>query len=328
MTTRNGNKFESGTGRIVGVVTAVPAVARTNDDWPDAQDAAKVTGVVERRQAREDQTTEALCISAARELLEALKWDPQTVAALVYVTQTPGAPMPAPAYAIHECLGLASDCDVYQVNESCAGYVKGLKLAQKLTSTTQHRVLLLVGDTTSRICNPLDRATAPLFGDAGSATAVEHDAASSDFFITGADGENNYRLGQAAGEFMQMDGGAVFSFTLKRVPALMADAQALTPTPDWILMHQANAFMLEHLAKKMRLGEAFDAGQIPTNVDRFGNCSSASIPLLLCDKLGVSRTAAAGKTRALLMGFGAGWSWGAASVNLSGLRVAHVVEVD
>lgn len=328
MTTRNGNKFESGTGRIVGVVAAVPVTRRDNEDWPDAQDAAAVTGVHERRRARAAMSTEWLCEAAAARLLDALKWDPQTIAAVVFVTQTPAHPMPAPVYDLHRDLGLAQDCDVYQLNESCAGYVKGLKLAQKLTSTQQHRVLLLVGDTTSNICNPTDRATAPLFGDAGSATAIEHDAAASDFFITGADGVANDRLSQQSGEFLHMDGGAVFNFTLKRVPALMDDAGSLTPEPDWILMHQANAFMLEHLVKKMRLTEHLSPQRLPTNVERFGNCSSASIPLLLCDKLGVARTSAAGKTRALLLGFGAGWSWGAASVNLSGLRVAEVVECD
>lgn len=323
MTTRNGNLFESGTGRIVGVVACLPKQAITNFNWTDAEDAAKVTGVEERRHMVFG-GTEQLCETAARHLLVDLDWRSDSITALVYVTQTPGQRMPAPAFNLHRDLGLSQSCDVVQVNYSCSGYVKGLKLAQKLATRPGARVLLLVGDVSSHMCALIDRATAPLFGDAGSATAIEFDPMASDFFITGCDGVQNDRLRQLNVGTMEMDGAAVFNFTLKRVPGLVADTLTLTPTPDLLLFHQANKFILDHLVKKMKLLETFKPEQIPMNLQRFGNCSSASIPLLLADWW--QNTRELQKTeRAAMFGFGSGWSWGAASVDLRAMRVARVV---
>ncbi len=331
MTTRNGNCFEPGTGRIVGVVACVPKNIVTNDGWLNGIEAQKITGVRERRWAvldaeKNQQTSEYLCANAAKELLTQIGWDCRTVTALIYVTQTPPRPMPAPAFNIHKALDLDQSCDVIQVNESCAGYVKGLKLAQKLATSDGARVLLLVGDTTSEICDPDDRATAPLFGDAGSATAIEFDPMASDFFITGCDGAGNHKLSQENPGFLHMDGAAVFNFTLKRVPGLVEDMLALTPRPDVLLFHQANAFMLDHLVKKTKLLESFAREQIPTNLEHFGNCSSASIPLLMTDTFR-AETLAHPFERFAMIGFGAGWSWGVASVNITSVRVCKLIEV-
>lgn len=327
MTTRNGNNFESGTGRIVGVVAAVPKNRRPTEGWPMAEEAAKVTGILERRVATDLESTESLCCDAARELLASIGWAASTFTALVYVTQTPAMQMPASGFDLHRVLGLHQACDVVTVNYACSGYVKGLKLAQKLATREGARVLLLVGDTTSKECDPADRATAPVFGDAATATAIEYDPTGCDFFITGCDGVDNSRLSQHGADFMHMDGGAVFNFTLKRVPQLVEDLRNLTPFPDLVLFHQANKFMLDHLVKKCRLLDDFEPWQIPTNVERFGNCSSASIPLLLADWWQQNPSARDTAKRAAMIGFGAGWSWGAASVNLSGLVLARVIEV-
>jgi 3-oxoacyl-[acyl-carrier-protein] synthase-3 len=330
MTTRNGNLFESGTGRIRGIVACVPSGILPSAGWLMAEEAAKVTGVDARR-ISVNGDAEDLCFEAAAALLNGLQWASKTVTALVFVTQTPNQRMPAPAFTLHHRLQLDQSCDVVQVNYSCSGYVKGLKLAQKLATRPDARVLLLVGDVSSRMCDPADRATAPLFGDAGSATAVEFDPMASDFFITGCDGVNNDRLSQVNvtphnRAHMHMDGAAVFNFTLKRVPGLVEDLTALTPMPDLLLFHQANKFMLDHLVKKTRLLEHFSPKQIPTNLERFGNCSSASIPLLLADWWHMPSDRIMIR-RAAMLGFGSGWSWGAASVDLTGLEFVKVVEL-
>ena len=321
--TANGNRAEFLCGNVVGVVTAVPKNVITNEGWDHAQEAAKITGVQSRRHAWFNQSSETLCLDAARRLMANLGWEASEVDALIYVTQTPDRLMPSPAYVLHEALGLPQHCPALEVNWSCAGYVYGLWLAMKVAATDHmhevRRVLVLVGDTTSRICDPDDRATAPLFGDAGSATAVENGPLSGlSYFVLGSDGDGANKLKQANGGRIEMAGPSVFDFTLRKVPGLVQDVLD-DGDPDFILFHQANKFMLDHLVKKCKLADK----NVPMNIDRFGNCSSASIPLLLCDQLGLNAAA----TRCALFGFGAGWSWAGAMVSMHGLQVAELIEV-
>jgi 3-oxoacyl-[acyl-carrier-protein] synthase-3 len=326
MITRHGNRAESLHGSVGGIVTAVPSVELTNADLgADAAQAAKMTGVLARRHAAEDQTTETLGLAAARRLLEQMEWAPSSIDLLVYVTQTPGLAVPASAYDLHGRLGLPQHTPAIEVNWSCAGYVYGLWLAMRMLGGTG-RALLVVGDTTSRIVHPNDRATAPLFGDACSATAVvagpERGLTQ---FVHGTDARGTEKLTMPATreDFVRMDGAAVFSFTLRTVPPLVEDILDIAPAPDYLLFHQANAYMLQHLVGKMKLAERFEPHQIPTNIDRFGNCSSASIPLLLCDKLGN----AARVSRLALFGFGAGWSWAGAVLSGYRMQVTELIEV-
>lgn len=321
--TANGNRSEFLCGNVVGVVTAVPTNEVDNDRWSDAVEAARLTGVQSRRHVTNEQTTETLCLAAARRLMANLGWDASEIDALIYVTQTPSDPMPSPGYGLHQSLGLAQRCPVVEVNWSCAGYVYGLWLAMKLAATDHmhevQRVLVLVGDTTSQIVGLGDRATAPLFGDCGSATAVENGPLSGlSYFVLGSDGAGAPLLHQDHGGSLQMHGPSVFDFTLRKVPGLVQDVLD-DGDPDFILFHQANKFMLDHLVKKCKLTDK----NVPMNIDRFGNCSSASIPLLLCDQLGLNAAA----TRCALFGFGAGWSWAGAMVSMHGLQVAELIEV-
>lgn len=317
-------------GHVVGVVASIPAKEVTNRDMPyylDAVAAAKLTGVQSRRYVMGRQTTEELCHAAAVALFAGLNWDPATVELLVYVTQTPSRSVPASGYDLHHHLGLPQSCPVVEVNWSCAGYVYGLWLAMRL-NRPGGRALVLVGDTTSRIVDPSDRATGPLFGDAGSATALLGDCAGPHTnFVLGTDGSGGPKLSQQLGDVLRMDGAAVFNFTLDHVPKLVE--QVLDHSrlrPDVFLFHQANRFMLEHLSKKMKLEERFGVSCAPSNLERFGNCSSASVPLLLADKqteLGPDKL----WKSAAIFGYGAGWSWGGAVLDLSGLSHIQVVEL-
>lgn len=334
--TRHGNLIEECRGTVSGVVAAVPKNRVTNRDWPAAHDAARMTGVLERRHVSGTESADTLCAAAARTLMDRLHWEPESIDALVYVTQTPATAVPASAYALHAELGLPAHCPAVEVNWSCAGYVYGLWLAMKLGQRGDGmgcRVLLLVGDTTSRIVDPADRATAPLFGDAGSATGIiTGSQAGATRFVLGTDGAGAGKLSKqlSEGAYLRMDGAAVFSFTLSVVPGLVADvieaprAAGTEDAPEFLLFHQANRFMLEHLVKKTGLLQRFKPAQIPMNIEQFGNCSCASIPLLLCTELGGESTRGA---LLHLLGYGAGWSWAGATVNASDLRVAEMIEV-
>ncbi len=309
--------------QIVGCVTAVPERKLTNHAWPDAEGAAKITGVEERRQAPPEMTQTGLAMSAARELLTKLDWSTDSLEYLVYVTQTPARAVPSPAFDFHHRMGLPEDCTVLGLNWSCSGYVQGLQLATMLADQCQGRVLLVVGDLTSTILDPADRATSPLFGDAVSATAVEFDRDAYSVFHVGNGWRSADGLCQENDGYLTMNGPEVFQFTLKQVPRLVEAMREEFEDHDFYLFHQANAFILKHLVKRCGLSSIHPLS-IPRNLQRFGNCSSASIPLLMCDlvKLEPRRPG-----RVAMMGFGAGWAWAAASVSLRNCRHLGLIEV-
>ncbi len=329
-----------------GVVCAVPGapvpnavIAETLGDQAVA-DVVKMIGVETRHWSAPDQTTADLCFAAARHLLQKLDWDSDSVDAVIFVTQTPDHPLPASACLLHGRLGLAADCQAFDVNLGCSGYVYGLWLAASLIQSGCRRVLLLAGETMSRLVDPNDRGTAVLFGDAGSASAIEHDPTAPVMrFRLGSDGSGAGALMVPQGGFrpvdpdraftldpsrLHMDGGEVFTFTLREVPrlvaAILADADMTGDSVDAYLLHQANRFMLRHIGKKIG---ATDTDRLPINIDRYGNTSSATIPLLLADDMAQRLTT--GAETLMLVGFGVGLSWGAVLAEFGPLACAEVI---
>lgn len=332
--------------RIAGVVSCVPT--RTVDNAPfrerfgdKAADIEKMTGVLERRWTDDATTTGDLCQRAAEHLLDRIGWERDSVDALFFITQTPDYRLPATACALQGRLGLSKQVIAFDINLGCSGYPYGLWLAMTtIASGAAKRVLLMVGDTISKTVDVEDRSTAMLFGDAGTATAIEVDEAGEAHFVLGTDGLGERQLIIAEGAYrpapvtdggmlgpkadaLYMDGGAIFNFTLATVPPLVAatvERAGGADVFDAFLFHQANAFMLRHLAKKSKL----PADKVPVNIDRFGNTSSATIPLLmttdLADRL---RTQPA---RLGMFGFGVGFSWGSADLDVGPLACAETIE--
>jgi 3-oxoacyl-[acyl-carrier-protein] synthase-3 len=331
-----------------GIVSAAPKGVVGNEVFEDrfgpeaVAEVVKMIGVEQRRIAPPEQTTADLCFEAAKVLLERLDWAADSIDGLIFVSQTPDYRLPATACSLHGRLGLSPHCQALDVALGCSGYVYGLWLASTLLKAGLKRVLVLAGDTSSRMVDPNDRATALLFGDAGSATALEADAAAAPMhFRLGSDGagarhlvipEGAYRTGEQDERWgegydrthLYMDGAEVFTFTLRAVPKLVRetlDDAGLSPLDvDLYALHQANRFMLRHLAKKIGAGE----DRVPINIERFGNTSSATIPLLLTTDLAQRITAA--QTRLMLVGFGVGFSWGAVLIDAAPLRVAETIE--
>ncbi|WP_188567279.1 ketoacyl-ACP synthase III [Undibacterium terreum] len=334
---------------VKGLVCALPKEEIFNEAFHESlgeeavADITKMIGVTSRRKAREDQTTADLCQSSAEVLLEDLAWSKESVDALIFVTQTPDYRLPATACALQGRLQLGKACVAFDVNLGCSGYVYGLWLAAKLLDGLSiKRVLLLVGDTISKVLSPEDRATALLFGDAGSATALEYDESAKDsYFILGTDGggerhlmipegackkyqHNDPRLANADTSRLFMDGSEVFNFTLKSVPPLVNDLLSFSGYSsmqvDAFLFHQANNFMLKHIIKKTKI----PAERAPININRFGNTSSASIPLLIADQLpAIAKTGGP----VAMIGFGVGYSWSAALLDMNSMSVNKLIEI-
>lgn len=343
--------------RLAGVAAGVPEHVRTLEDdeavfGADARKIAESTGVRARRVVQGTTCTSDLCHAAGDRLLDDLGWPRDSIDALIFVTQTPDYVLPATACSLHGRLGLARHCAAFDVNLGCSGYVYGLWLAAQLIACGQRRVLLLVGDTISRIVAPRDRSTVPLFGDAGTATALERDEAGSAgpmVFDLGSDGRGQDHLIVPAGGFRRprseqtalrseqaggnvrgdedlfMDGAEIFTFTLREVPALVRSTLGAAgwsvDDVDAVVMHQANRFMLEHLAKRMKL----PPDKVPLALEDYGNTSSASIPLTLIHSLADRLRAA--PQRLLLAGFGVGFSWGAVALSCGPLVVPELMIV-
>jgi 3-oxoacyl-[acyl-carrier-protein] synthase-3 len=199
-----------------------------------------------------------------------------------------------------------------------------------LVSKACRRILLLTGETPSKFVDPKDRTTALLFGDAGSATALEATDApdASAHYVMMTDGKGAEDLIVPGGMFRErfpedrskffvhMDGAHVFDFTRTRVPPLIRDLLALSGTkPEdyaWFIFHQANEYLIKFLAG--RVGISME--KVPLSIGEFGNTGAASVPLTLA-VAGPPSGITEGTYRVMLLGFGVGLSWGGVSLRLS-----------
>ena len=340
--------------RVAGIVSCVPPLCIDNKDFVAkfgeiaVADVTKMLGVQTRRWVEPNVSTADLCLRAGEKLLAGLGWSANSVDGLLFVSQTPDYRLPATACALQARLGLRVGAMAFDVNLGCSGYTYGLWLAMTMVqSGIVKRVLLAVGDTSSRVIDPDDRSTALLFGDAGTVTAIEQcnqpGVDTKAHFILGTDGagaanliipqgaykdavlDGDKRLEGRNPNYLFMDGGEVFNFTLRAVPKLIAacltSSQHTMEQHDAFLFHQANHFMIKHLTKKAKL----PVERVPINIDRYGNCSSASIPLLITSEM--AETLRTKTQRIALFGFGVGYSWGSASLSIGPLACIETIEL-
>jgi 3-oxoacyl-[acyl-carrier-protein] synthase-3 len=302
----------------------------------------KMTGVQTRYWVENGATTSDLCASAADRLLDGLSWERDSVDGIIFVSQTPDYRLPATACVLQDRLGFRTGILAFDVSLGCSGYPYSLWLAMMMIQTgAARRIILAVGDTSSIMNDSEDRGTALLFGDAGTVTAVEatEEGEGDAHFILGTDGQGAdnlivpmgaFRKREATGKFegrqldkLYMDGGEVFNFTLKAVPGLIRDTMEAAGKTiddyDVFLLHQANAFMIRHLAKKAKLPPE----KVPINIDRYGNTSSATLPLLMTTD--VADDLASGERQVAMFGFGVGYSWAAASMKIGPLKCVETI---
>lgn len=328
--------------RVAGVLGVVPRrVSRFDDELPNySQPVANsrklktVMGYDQHRVAQPGVTTADLAAAGLEHLFARGLVAPGDVDALFFVSQTPDYVLPATSACLHGRFGLPQSTYCADINDGCAGYIKGLyEAAAFLSVTGARRALLVAGDVLSSRVSPHDRNSYPLVGDAATITLLERgdDASTLDIELM-VDGRGWEALKIPAGgarlpagpataqmeededgnrrapEHLVMQGREVFAFTQTVVPEFILDflaRRASKPADmDLLLLHQANAFILDRLRAKLEVGPE----RLPDTVIRkYGNSSSATVPLALA-------LACAGRERArvLACGFGVGLSWGAA----------------
>lgn len=305
-----------------GLASAVPAVTSPlslENERFGADVISKIsisTGIVDRRIAPSELKASDLCVAAAQCLLAELKWEPDSVELLIFITQTPDFDAPSTACTIQDRLGLPKTAAAFDISLGCSGYAYGLWVAGSLLrSLNAGRALVLVGDTLTHRISRDERALWPLFGDAGSATALEIDPNSPVmYFELGTDGSGFKHLLLERSTFsdqgppmLHMDGLEVFSFALREVPPmvrrLLDRANLEVEDIDQWVFHQANEFILHNLQKRLKI----PAERFTVDLAQWGNTSGASIPLAISSSL---RSAFGEKEqRILLAGFGIGLSW-------------------
>jgi 3-oxoacyl-[acyl-carrier-protein] synthase-3 len=296
---------------LYGMAAAVPKTSISNLDFDllsefDRHKLITMTGIERRRVVPAGMCASDLCHAAAEKLLLELQWNRETVEALVFVSQTPDYRLPATSCLLQDRLGLSKACMALDISLGCSGYVYGLATIASLVSSLKlKRVLLLVGDAASETVSSRDRSATPLFGDAGSATALGFQSDGAIFVDLNTDGSGANSILMPGGGYRNkltikdldeqfvgdgifrsaqntiLDGAEIFNFTLREVPPSVQRVLSLADRNmseiDLFVFHQANWFMNEQIRKKMKI----PVEKHPYSLKEFGNTSCASLPLTL-----------------------------------------------
>ena len=340
--------------RIAGIAAGVPKkVASILDgdnkdmlaEGTSAEDFVATTGVKERR-IDSSSTTSDLCYIAAERLIADLKWDKNEIDAIFFVSQTTDYFLPATACIMQDRLGLSKECYATDIVLGCSGWVYGLSNAVSMISKCNFQKVLLMAGDAKRHYESYD----PLFGFAGTVTALEYDENSDGFqFHFGTDGNGydaiiipdggsrnqitseGFNVEEIDGKNYnrlqtRMKGMDVFSFGISTAPKTvkkLAEHYGFDYLDnDYFIFHQANMKMNNMIVKKLKL----PIEKIPSCMYNFGNTSSASIPLTIVSQLKgkVEET----PTKFLCCGFGVGLSWGSVRFATKNIVISDLVELE
>lgn len=285
-------------------------------------------------------TTSDYCVHAAKNLMHDLNWSTEEIDAIIFVTQTPDYILPKTTCIIQKKLNLREDIFVLDINDGCSGFIYGMITAYNFCSETNKKILLMMGETPSKMINKKDKSASLLFGDGGSCIAIEYDKKYSkrSFFSQGVDGSGSEAIIVRDGGFrnitninslvekniqegitrnslnIEMNGEDVFLFGISKVPKevkkFINDLDLKPENYDYFVMHQANLTMNNIISKKLNI----DPSKILSSISEFGNTSSLTIPISIVSNSTVLKN----KEQVILCtGFGVGLSWGCALITLN-----------
>jgi len=272
-------------------------------------------GIETRRKLGPDETVSGMAVDAAQQVLAANGVNAAEVGLILVVTQTPDYCLPHTGALVQSALGAPHSAASFDVGLGCSGYVYGLSIARALMTAEDIGCgLLITADAYSRLVDPADRATAPLFGDAATATLLgsdpcyaigratfNTDGARSGALIAPGTGSRLERRSP-----LHMDGRAIFTFMMKEVPkdvaACLARNDAALDQVDCFVFHQASRYLLQSLTRQMKL----EPQKVVIDMADVGNTTSSTIPIALKRQV---LAAQSGPDRVLISGFGVGLSW-------------------
>lgn len=342
--------------RIAGIASAVPTKIVKSTDFNEKFGTEAVnkfvamTGVKEHRESLEYQTASDLGYVAAEKLITEKSIDRDSIGILVFGAHSTDYRRPATACVLHKRLGLNQACAAFDIGLGCSAFVYCAQVAASmLRCSDSKRALIVVGETMTKMIYPEDKSAVMLFGDGGAAVLLEK--TEEDTKIAGkicTDGSGYRAIIAPAGGFRNledthepmvwadgsirtlyntnMNGTDVFSFTVTKVPKTIKDFLNETEQEvnqfDCLAFHQANQFIHQQLAKKLRA----DIDKMPLCIDKYGNTSAPAIPLLLSDVYGKDESNK--EINVLMCGFGVGLSWGVMSAKINIADIFPAIETD
>lgn len=347
-------KFKVSNVAVKGICSCVPSNELSNHSYEylteqERNMLIKTTGIEKRRVADDGVTTSDLSYKAAEDLIKSLNWDKNDIDIVVLVTQSQDYFLPATSITLQERLGLSKNCLAFDISLGCSGYVYALSVISSMMSAGfLKKGLLLAGDISTFSLNYKDKSAYPLFGDAGTATAVEYHENQSIAFNAGSDGsgyeaiiipdgglrnpltDESYQESEdengltRCNRNLHLKGLDIMNFSLREVPNNIKELSEFAETPldqvDHYVLHQANKLINNSIRKKLKQDES----KFPISLNKYGNTSSASIPLTICANLKGQVENSSNKL--LLSGFGVGLSWASAIIDTDKLETLNIIE--
>lgn len=319
--------------KFVGIGGALPSkivkntdlekLFNTSDEWIYTR-----TGIKERRVVGENESGLSLSLEASKQAIKQAKADPKDIDLIIVCTTTPDKLYPSTSCLLQGELG-AKNAVAFDLSAACSGFVYGVVTASQFIYTGEYKNILVVGvDIHSRFIDWSERSVAILFGDGASAVLMTSCLARDDEllgFMIGSVADSNLDLlldnqnviypvykESTKPDYVKMNGKAIYEFAVKIVPdislRLLDKVNLKVGNIDYFVPHQANQRIIDVSAKKL----GFKDEQVLSNIAKVGNTSAASIPLAIFDKL--HSKAIKTPCKMLLVGFGAGLTWGVAVI--------------
>ena len=326
--------------RIAGIAAGVPKNVFSNYTLKQGEDISsdytpeafvETTGVKERR-CSDALCTSDLCYAAAERLIAELKWDKSEIEALVFVSQTADYFLPATACILQDRLGIPTSAGAFDYNLGCSGCIYGMAVAKGLIAAgIAKNILLLTAETYNKYLHPEDKSNRSIFGDGAAACLISTEGfAEIQDFVLGTDGKGADNLIVKTGaarhllptgksqeddeghiwydDYLYMNGGAIFNFTLDAVPAMiqqLLEKHHLSQDDiNYYVFHQANKFMLSTIRKFCVLPK----DKFYINMEEVGNTVSSTVLIGLKDC--IERQVIKPHDTVMIAGFGVGLSWG------------------
>ena len=306
-------------------------------EWSVEKVAQKV-GVYSRHLAAEEETAGDMAEKAALKLFEEYNISPLSIDFLMLCTQSPDYFLPSTACVLQDRLGIPTSAGAFDYNLGCSGCIYGLAIAKGLVSAgIAKNVLLLTAETYNKYLHPSDKSNRSIFGDGAAACLVSTEGfAEIGDFILGTDGSGAEHLIVKTGaarhkeptghyredeeghfqydDFLYMNGGAIFNFTLDTVPEMVNEVLKKNELEkddiNFFIFHQANKYMLNTVRKVCGI----DKEKFYVNLDHIGNTVSSTVMIGLKDCMDHHFTAL--PSTIMIAGFGVGLSWGATILKL------------
>jgi len=301
---------------ITGIGVHVPEGELKNDELAERLSVSEEwifgrTGIRSRHVVGDAETSSSLGAVAAKRAIDHAGLKPEDLDSIVTATISPDLQFPATACLIQEAIG-ASNAAAFDIGAGCSGFLFALAQAKALVeSGSANRVLVVGADVLSRYADRNDRRSSILFGDGAGAAIIEGIDAPTEIgrFVLRTDGSNPELLCVPQDSpYIQMNGREVYKAAVGGMTSAVNEtiaSEGLKPEKTWLVAHQANARILEAVARRLE----WPVDKVIINIDHYGNTSSASIPLALSEAMNDGRLQDGDDV--VLTAFGAGFAWGA-----------------